>query len=237
MKSLIKQKLKTISLAIKGTSLNKYENIFSQFQNYSMIPKATYLNNLELAEKFSKITGAVVECGTWRGGMIAGIAKLFSDRRNYFLFDSFEGLPAASEIDGIQALNWQSDKTSPAYYNNCKAEQTFAENAIQQSGVINYVVTKGWFSETLPLFDKKEEIAILRLDGDWYESTMDCLNNLYDNVVPGGIIIIDDYYAWDGCTRAVHDFLSERKLSDKLRQWRDDNICYIIKEGNTWSSK
>jgi O-methyltransferase len=69
-------------------------------------------------------------------------------------------------------------------------------------------------------------IALLRLDGDWYESTMACLDALYDRVVPGGLVIIDDYYTWDGCARAVHDFLSRRGVSARIRQWANA-ICYL----------
>ena len=49
---------------------------------------------------------------------------------------------------------------------------------------------------------------MLRLDGDWYESTRVCLENLYPHVAPGGIVIVDDYYNWDGCARAVNEFVS-----------------------------
>jgi hypothetical protein len=73
-----------------------------------------------------------------------------------------------------------------------------------------------------------EKIAILRLDGDWYESTMTCLAHLYDKVNPGGLIILDDYYMWDGCSKALHDFMSERKLDVKIRQY-DNQICYLVK--------
>jgi O-methyltransferase len=205
------------------------QKIYKTFKDYTMIPKEIYLANLELVRKNNSIRGAVVECGTWRGGMIAGIAKILSSQdRKYFLFDSFEGLPRAEEIDGESARKWQSETDAPQYYNNCKTEKHFADQAMKASGAANYSITKGWFNETLPLFDKKEKIAILRLDADWYKPTQQCLENLFDNVVKGGIIIIDDYYVWDGCTRAVHDFLSKRKLSDKIYQY-NNTVSYIIK--------
>jgi len=59
---------------------------------------------------------------------------------------------------------------------------------------------------------------------------MTCLENIYDKVVPGGIIIIDDYYAWDGCSKAIHDFLSKEGLNDRVGQWRND-VGYILKRG------
>jgi O-methyltransferase len=92
-------------------------------------------------------------------------------------------------------------------------------------------LVQGWFSDTLPSFVPREPIAVLRLDGDWYESTMTCLVNLYDHVVEGGLIIFDDYYIYDGCSRAVHEFLAERKVPAKIQGDRDYAIAYLIKPG------
>lgn len=202
--------------------------IFRKLKDFTMISPYLYMKNLILVKRFSHIPGAVVECGTWRGGMIAGMAMILRNNRHYFLFDSFEGLPAAKEIDGQNAIEWQADKNSEKYFNNCKAEMGYAEKAMKISGATEYTIIKGWFNETLPLYDKKYKIAVLRLDGDWYESTMDCLNNLYDHVEPGGLIIMDDYHTWDGCTRAVHDFISARKLAIRISQY-DNTVCYWVK--------
>ena len=193
-----------------------------------MTPENRYVRNLTLVNHFRHIQGCVIECGTWRGGMIAGIASVLGTNRSYFLFDSYEGLPVPTDADGQKAFAWQNNKTAPDYFDNCSAEMSFAEEAMKLSGATDYKITKGWFSESLPGFDKTKTIAILRLDGDWYDSTMQCLENLYEQVVPGGIIIIDDYHYWEGCTRAVHDFLSRNKLQDRISQWEND-ICYIVK--------
>ncbi|MEE3093051.1 MAG: TylF/MycF/NovP-related O-methyltransferase, partial [Pseudomonadota bacterium] len=72
--------------------------------------------------------------------------------------------------------------------------------------------------------------SVLRLDGDWYESTISILENLYDKVATNGLILIDDYYSWDGCSRAVHDFLSDQKLPERIRQSRYGGVAYIVKE-------
>jgi len=78
-------------------------------------------------------------------------------------------------------------------------------------------LVKGWFQDTLPEYkDRMGAVALLRLDGDWYESTKCCLENLYDNVVPGGYVIIDDYGALTGCKEAVDDFLNERNINVEL---------------------
>jgi len=207
---------------------SSYYDIYIIFKDYTMTPINRFVRNLTLVNHFRNVEGCVIECGTWRGGMIGGIAKTLGDKRQYFLFDSYEGLPVPTSADGGKAFRWQNDKESPGYYDNCSAEMSFAENAMKLSGVSDYKIIKGWFSETLPLFGKDIPIAVLRLDGDWYESTMQCLENLYDLVVPGGLIIIDDYYAWDGCASAVHDFLSRNNLPDRISQWEND-ICYMVK--------
>ena len=73
---------------------------------------------------------------------------------------------------------------------------------------------------------------MLRLDGDWYEVHNDMPGHLYDHVVEGGLIIFDDYYIWDGCSRAVHEFLAERKVPAKIQGDRDYAIAYLIKPGD-----
>ena len=193
-----------------------------------MITPFVYMKDLALAKRFERVAGAVVECGTWRGGMIAGLAMTLGKNRDYFLFDSFEGLPPAKEIDGASAMEWQADTTSGRYFDNCRAEMAHAEAAMKLAGVSSYTITKGWFSDTLPAYDPRNTIAILRLDGDWYDSTMDCLTNLYQHVVQGGVVIIDDYHTWDGCTRAVHDFISRNKLPVRISQY-DNAVCYWVK--------
>ena len=73
-------------------------------------------------------------------------------------------------------------------------------------------------------------IAVLRLDADWYASTMICLQKFWDHILPNGIVLIDDYYYWDGCALAVHDFLSQRKIANRIRQGPVGGVAYIQKE-------
>ena len=77
------------------------------------------------------------------------------------------------------------------------------------------VFLKGWFKDTLPAAPV-ERLAVLRLDGDMYESTMDALTALYDKVSAGGYVIIDDYGCIEGCRKAVHDFRDARGIADKI---------------------
>lgn len=205
----------------------KTRDIYSRYSDYSMIPEQLFVENLKLIWEYRNVRGCVVECGVWRGGMSAGMASIFPERE-FFLFDSFEGLPQAREIDGERAVAWQANKDGSTYFDNCTAEISIAEEAMLSTGVEFHLI-KGWFSETLPVAKFNEPIAILRLDGDWYDSTMDCLKNLYPFVAQGGIIILDDYYTWDGCARAVHDYLSANSLTARLHRTHS-NIPYLIKK-------
>jgi O-methyltransferase len=203
------------------------EATYRKFRAYTMVSRSAYIANLELARRHSSISGSVVECGTWRGGMIAGIAQLLGPHRSYYLFDSFEGLPPAQEIDGESALRWQADTQSPRYYDNCRAAEQDARNAMALAGVRNATITKGWFRNTLPQAEFLGGIALLRLDADWYESTRDILVNSFQHVNRGGVIIVDDYYAWDGCAKALHEFLSERQRAERICVHSE--VCFVVK--------
>lgn len=237
MKELIINMFRSVGLSIGKFEEKRYnerkvyfrnKGIFDKYKDYTMIPELVYMDNLTVAELASEVKGDIVECGVWRGGMIAGISDVLGKNRKYWLFDSFEGLPPADAgKDGETAIHWQANKDSKYYYDNCAAEIGFAKKAMNLSGPANAEFVKGWFSETV---DKSEvkDIAVLRLDGDWYESTMTCLKALYPKVVTGGIIILDDYYFWEGCSRALHDYFSQNSLTDKIHE-SPQGVAYIIK--------
>lgn len=207
-----------------------YGKIYENIKGFTMIPKWIFIDNLYLIHLHAReLKGDVVECGVWKGGMSAGMAFLEGNNRKYYLFDSFEGLPDAKEIDGEKALEWQNDTTSSQYFDNCTADVSYAQNIMKKTDV-GYQIIKGWFDKTLPIFSEEYQggIAILRLDGDWYESTMVALKHLYPKVVDKGLIILDDYHAWAGCSRAVHDYLSQQNSKSRVYQSRN-GIAYIIK--------
>jgi O-methyltransferase len=207
-----------------------YTPIHKKYLQFTMVKRRDYIDCLKLVSQFKDINGSIIECGVWRGGMIAGIADVMGSNRNYFLFDSFEGLPDAKEIDGQTAIAWQADKTSAGYYDNCKAEMEWAQKAMNLANVTDRTTfIKGWFDDTVPQFKTEEPIAVLRLDGDWYDSTMVCLDHLFPKVAEGGLIILDDYYAWDGCSKALHDYLSKHKRPERIVHAYSSG-CYLIKK-------
>ena len=197
-----------------------------KYRTFTMAPPSTVWRNLLLADSRRHVAGCVVECGVWRGGMSAAMAELLGDGREYFLFDSFEGLPAVTSEDGDVAKAWQQNVTSPTYYDNCSAHIEYAEQAMRLTGVSKYRIVQGWFNETVVEFVPPTPIAILRLDADWYDSTLVVLQSLFKYLARDGVVIVDDYYTWDGCSRAVHDFLSRHQLTARLGQ--EHGICVIV---------
>jgi hypothetical protein len=164
----------------------------------------------------NNIPGDVIETGVWRGGasiMMRAVLRAYdvADRKVYAA-DSFEGLPPPD----------------PAEY-PADAESTFHEFPelavsleevranFEAYGLLddNVVFVKGWFKDTLAVLDV-EKLALIRLDGDMYESTMDALTGLYDKLSPGGYVIVDDYHMVPACKKAVHDFCASRDFSPKM---------------------
>ncbi len=196
-----------------------------KYREFTMAPAGYFWRNLLIVGARKHVSGCVIECGVWRGGMSAGMAEVLGPNREYFLFDSFEGLPTPTSEDGASAKAWQQDTESPQFYDNCRAPIESAQRAMALSGAPNHKIIKGWFDQTVVGFVPPSPIAVLRLDGDWYDSTMIVLESLYQHMARDGIIIVDDYYTWDGCSRAVHDFLSKRQLTARITQ--KYGICVI----------
>jgi O-methyltransferase len=188
----------------------------------------TVTQTLHLCRTGRNVSGDIVECGVWRGGMSAAMAEVLPSRTSV-LFDSFEGLPPAKEIDGPSAFAYQMNVTAPRYRDNCRASEEDALRTMKMANGANYRILKGWFDETVPRYAAEApRIAVLRLDGDWYDSITICLEHLFPQVVRSGLVIVDDYGGWDGCTRAVHDYLSRTKATEAIRSTRR-GVAYLIK--------
>ena len=221
-----------IHFAVK---LPRYHRIYRRYRDFTMVRKSAYAKNLFLSEMTRQIPGCVVECGTWKGGMIAGIADVLGPNRDYFLFDSFEGLPPPNVKDGEHAISWSATarmNDNPDSYHNCTASEDEARAAMSKSRATRYHLIKGWFDRTLPKFRPPAPICLLRLDADWYESTIVCLKYLFPHLADRGIILIDDYDDWDGCAKAIHEFLVSQNDGDpmaRLWQFGGGGIHYITR--------
>jgi O-methyltransferase len=174
------------------------------------------------------IPGDYIETGVWRGGasiLIRAVLAAHSIKdRKVYVADSFEGLPKPN------GQKYPKDKRDRLFVFEelAVSQETVVEN-FDKYGLLDdqVVFLKGFFSETLPRLTT-ERFALLRLDGDMYESTMDALTNLYDRLSPGGYVIVDDYGALNSCRQAVHDFLNSRGLAPTIHR---------VNEGVHWFQK
>jgi len=167
-----------------------------------------------------RISGAFVECGVWRGGismLMALRATDLGEKREKFLYDTFEGMSEPTEYDsdknGVDAalLLKQSSRIDESDSVWAYASQKAVGINFQSVGCMDKDVhlVKGKVEDTIPHTIPKE-IAILRLDTDWYESTKHELEYLYPRLQPGGVLLIDDYGYWAGCRKAVDEYFSEK---------------------------
>jgi hypothetical protein len=205
---------------------------------YSLYDQAVYCERAGVA-------GAFVECGTWKGGAVGlmALANLAHGkaRRPIHLFDSFESIPEPdAAVDGAKAVSEARAAGAEAhgrlvplanFYESSgtlQINRELLETTIQYSpDSLHY--HQGWFQDTLPRDAAGVgEIAILRLDGDWYASTKVCLDHLYHQVVSGGFIIIDDYGCYEGCKKAVDEFMERNGITSYLHQI-DYQGRYLIK--------
>ena len=156
------------------------------------------------------IPGDVVETGVWRGGsMILASAVLEDSDRKIWCCDSFEGMPVPTVHD--QAFSGTED-FSDLEFHQVSVEQV--KDNFRRYGLLSDRIqfVKGWFSESLPKAPI-DRIAILRMDGDLYESTRDTLAPLYPKVSPGGFVIVDDYNSWEGCKQAVTEYREQHGIT------------------------
>ncbi len=182
----------------------------------------------------NKVEGDIVECGVWKGGSIMAGLRALNDlnsfERDIYLYDTFEGMSEPTEID----KSFKGESASSAYltkneiWNRIECLSPLQE--VQKNiKTINYPTEKihfikGKVEETIPNVIP-EKIALLRLDTDWYESTLHELEYLFPRLVKGGIIIIDDYGHWEGCKKAVDEYLDRNKIELFLN--RIDYTCRI----------
>ncbi|QWC85350.1 TylF/MycF family methyltransferase [Nocardioidaceae bacterium] len=163
-----------------------------------------------------RIPGDIVECGVWRGGSMQAAALTLlqlGEHRHLHLFDTFEGMPPPGEHDvrhdgtHAQGLLDAADRDAAvwAVADLADVKEAMAEIEWPASHVSYH---EGRVEDTIPA-RAPEQIAILRLDTDWYSSTRHELTHLYDRLVPGGVLIIDDYGHWEGSRRATEEFLAE----------------------------
>lgn len=189
------------------------------FVPHTMIGRAR-LDNLQEcmhAVLADNIAGDFIETGVWKGGstiFMRGFLKAHDvTDRKVWVADSFAGLPEPShpEDDGVDL----SANTMPYLaISEAEVRELFNRYELLDEQV---VFLKGWFRDTLPAAPI-DKLAVLRLDGDLYESTMDALDHLYHKLSPGGFVVVDDYNALPQCERAVTDFRARYDIRDHIER-------------------
>lgn len=197
----------------------------------TMVGKRRLHNFRKLTERVirSGIPGDIIETGVWRGGASilarAVLAEWKVTDRKVIVADSFQGLPPPDES------KWPADRNSELHtYEQLAVSLQQVRDNFAQHGMLDdqVVFLQGWFRDTMPHVPSSQ-LAVIRLDGDMYESTIDPLVHLYDRLSPGGWVIVDDYALFQSCKAAVHDFFAMKNINPVIRAI--DRIGVFFRKG------
>jgi len=180
------------------------------------VPRLDNLRSCVEAVLDDGVEGDLIETGVWRGGaciFMRGILKAYGvEDRTVWVADSFAGLPPGD------LAKYPKEATTPFHE---YAELAVSLEQVQRNFARYHLLDaqvkflKGWFRDTLPGAPIRK-LALLRLDGDLYESTMDALLALYPKLSSGGFVIIDDYNLVQACNDAIEDFRRERGIGEPI---------------------
>lgn len=204
--------------------------ITSQERMYSLYTAVDYICR-------AGIEGDVVECGVWRGGssklVACTLSELEDKTRHLYLYDTFSGMTEPTQqdrrlSDGTAATEtWKKHQHDThndwAYAPLDDVQKTMWSTAYPRE-LIHFV--EGKVEETIP-GTIPDQIALLRLDTDWYDSTYHEMVHLYPRLVPGGVLIIDDYGCWAGARAAIDRYLSENNIVILLHRMDDEGRIAI----------
>lgn len=162
-----------------------------------------------------EVPGDFIETGVWRGGvtvLLRGVLAAYGiDDRVVWVADSFEGLPVPDR------QRYPADTVDWSHVKPLKVGADAVRENFRRYDLLDDQVRflEGWFEDTLPTAPI-DTLALLRLDGDLYQSTMDALDALHPKVAPGGIVIVDDYHGWPQCRQAVDDYRTRHGVDDPM---------------------
>ncbi len=204
-------------------------SIYEQIRSYTMTSEARVWALIRAVDYLdeNKIAGDFVECGVWRGGsamaMMLACQGDGQQARHVWLYDTFEGMSPPTDLD----FEIQSDRST----SEILAKIPFSEASRMwgyspRDEVKSNVSSTGYPEERVTMVEgdvvetlrstTPERIALLRLDTDWYESTLAELEVLFPKLVPGGVCIIDDYGHWGGSRRAVDEYFAGQSVKPML---------------------
>jgi glycosyltransferase involved in cell wall biosynthesis/predicted O-methyltransferase YrrM len=211
---------------------DEFQQILSIIRPYTLLSEARLFSLYSLAKQIclEDIPGSFVECGTYKGGaaaLLATVIQRYSLRpRLLYAFDTFEGMPDPIEVDRHDGI--PANLTGFGVGTLKAPIEENLNKVCQELGVTDIVVpVKGLFADTLPEYKLHiNDIALLHADGDWYESTMDIFNTLYECIVPDGVIQVDDYGHWEGCRKALHEFEALQNEKFNLTKIDDTGVWF-----------
>lgn len=215
--------LKSVVRNLLPTSKSNHSVIDRVLQEQlTYLEKAALTELVEVALKNEQtgIEGLIVEAGCALGGSAIALASVKTKKRGLFVYDVFGMIPSPSEQDDQDVHERYAIIRSGAaqgigehqyygYEDNLfeKVYQTFIRFGLRPEKNQIHLI-KGLFEDTLQI---RSPIALAHIDCDWYESVMTCLTRIEPQLVPGGTLVIDDYYAWSGCRKAVDEFFKDRR--------------------------
>jgi hypothetical protein len=178
------------------------------------------------------VPGAFAECGVWRGGSVLAMVLTLQEvgeERDIYLYDTFEGMtePTARDTSPHEPPareTWAAAERGgarpwPELFDPEQFNEEAVRSTVTSSGYpaerLHFV--RGPVEQTLPA-QAPDDLALLRLDTDWYESTKHELEHLYPRLSPGGILIIDDYGHWEGARQAVDEYFAEHGGPPRLNR-------------------
>jgi hypothetical protein len=185
----------------------------------------------------NRIPGPIVECGVWRGGSIVVAAltllEMGDTSRDIYLFDTFEGMSAPTDRDRLADGTLARSMLDRTERRDDGSIWALAAIDVVRNNVLatgypaeRFHFIKGKVEDTVP-GNAPEEIALLRLDTDWYESTLHELAHLYPRLHAGGVLILDDYGHWQGAREAVDEFFSKRAFKPLFSRMDETGRMFV----------
>ncbi len=193
----------------------------------------TFLDPIDLIDLYEetkriekeRIPGIIIEAGVALGGSAIVITYTKKASRPIFLYDTFDMIPPPSPMDDYEAHERYHEIASgqakglkgdlyygyqPDLYNKVRSQFLHFQLSIEERQIH---MVKGLFQDTLNV---QKPVALAHLDCDWYESVMTCLKRIEPNLVLGGTMVINDYFDWSGCKRAVDEYFENKKSQYKF---------------------
>ncbi len=195
--------------AVKPYTLTNKERLFALIQAVRYVVRAN-------------IAGSIVECGVWRGGSMMAAAltlkRLAKEDRDLYLFDTYAGMTRPTEVD----ISYRGQSAFVQFERAKQTGATAAWHCVPLEEVKGNLVNTGYTPERMKFIKGKvedtlpgstpQQIALLRLDTDWYESTRHELIHLFPRLAVGGVLIVDDYGYWQGSRKATDEYLAQNNL-------------------------